>query len=273
MTTIKKCVMDALENLTGDEYKKFCNALVDRPGDRRVEENKVRRKDYFDVTNVLVSTFSEDGTPAVVIELLEKIGCSDEAKDLDDRIAEPLPKSSASKDKHFVSKHWVRLIEYVTNVDAILNRLLEKKVIHDGIYEEILDAKGNQEKMTKIYKLVLKSGNRAKDIFLEILKEQEPLVVGELENFPIQEEHFVIKHGTEVIESVTDINPILNSLLQKKVIQDDDYDEIRDTRGHQEKMTKIYGLVLRSGIRAKEIFFEILKEQEPALVEDLENIA
>ncbi|KAM9806135.1 apoptosis-associated speck-like protein containing a CARD isoform 2-T2 [Syngnathus typhle] len=240
---------------------------------RRVEENKVRRKDYIDVTNVLVSTFSENGTPAVVIELLEKIGCSDEAKDLDDRIAEPLPKSSASKDKHFVSKHRVRLTESVTNINAILHRLLEKKVIHDGIYDEIHDAEGNQEKMTKIYKLVLKSGNRAKDIFLEILKEQEPALVEELENFPIQEEHFVIKHWSELIDSLTRINPILNRLLEKKVIQDEVYEEIHDTKGNQEKMTKIYELALKSGNRAKDIFLEILKEQEPALVEDLENIA
>ncbi|KAM9806143.1 apoptosis-associated speck-like protein containing a CARD isoform 3-T3 [Syngnathus typhle] len=193
MTTKKKYVMDALENLPEESFKRFCIALVDRGGDRKVALNKVQKKDFMDVTNVLVSTFTEDETPTVVVELLESINCFNEAKNLGDLIAKHFPKSSASKataataatacssEVHFVIKHRTRLIESVTNINPILRRLLDKEVIQDEVYEQIYNTKGNQEKMTKIYALALKSGNRAKEIFLEILKEKEKMLVEELE--------------------------------------------------------------------------------------------
>ncbi|XP_037128895.1 apoptosis-associated speck-like protein containing a CARD isoform X2 [Syngnathus acus] len=199
MPTKKDIVKDALEDLSKINFKKFCDALVDRRGDRKVAKNKVQDKDFMDVTNVLVSSFTEDETPAVVIELLKSIKCFDEAKNLEDLIAEHFPKSSASKataataaagaagettcssEEHFVDKHRTELIERVTNIPPILNLLLKKKVIQDPVYEEICDTKGNPEKMTKIYRQALKSGICAKDIFFEILKDKEPLLVEDLE--------------------------------------------------------------------------------------------
>ncbi|XP_037128902.1 apoptosis-associated speck-like protein containing a CARD isoform X8 [Syngnathus acus] len=166
MPTKKDIVKDALEDLSKINFKKFCDALVDRRGDRKVAKNKVQDKDFMDVTNVLVSSFTEDETPAVVIELLKSIKCFDEAKNLEE---------------HFVDKHRTELIERVTNIPPILNLLLKKKVIQDPVYEEICDTKGNPEKMTKIYRQALKSGICAKDIFFEILKDKEPLLVEDLE--------------------------------------------------------------------------------------------
>ncbi|KAM9806146.1 apoptosis-associated speck-like protein containing a CARD [Syngnathus typhle] len=191
MRTKTDIVKEVLEDLSKQDFEMFCDALVHRPGDIKVAKNQVQDKGCIDVSNAVVSTFSEDGTPAVVIELLKSINLCDEAYKLGNLIAKHFPKSSASKataatacssEEHFVIKHKMRLIESVTNVDAILRCLLEKKVIQDDDYDEICDTKGNEEKMTKIYGLVLKSGIRAKEIFFEILKAQEPFLVEELEN-------------------------------------------------------------------------------------------
>ncbi|KAM9806145.1 apoptosis-associated speck-like protein containing a CARD isoform 2-T2 [Syngnathus typhle] len=190
MPTKTDIVKEVLEDLSKEDFKKFCDALVHRRGDQKVSKNKVQDKDYIDVTNVLVSIFTVDGTPAVVAELLKKIGLNNEANDLGELIAKHFQKSSASKataatacsSEDFVIKHRTRLIESVTHISPILNRLLDKKVIQHSVYEEIRNATGNQEKMTKIYELALKSSIRAKEIFFEILKEQEPLLVEELEN-------------------------------------------------------------------------------------------
>ncbi|XP_049585427.1 apoptosis-associated speck-like protein containing a CARD isoform X2 [Syngnathus scovelli] len=197
MTTKKSLVMDALENLSKENFKRFVKALEDRRGNIRVAKNKLQDKDFMDVTDVLVSAFTEDKTPAVVSELLWSIKCADEAEKLDEQIAKHFPKSSASKaaaaaagaagettcssEEHFVDKHRTKLIERVTNIDPILNRLLEKKVIQDSAYEKIRDTRGDQQKMIEIYRLALKSGIRAKDIFFEILKEQHLLLVEDLE--------------------------------------------------------------------------------------------
>ncbi|XP_061145574.1 uncharacterized protein LOC133161242 isoform X1 [Syngnathus typhle] len=96
MTTKKQCVMAALENLTDDDFKKFCDALVNRPGEKKVAKSKVQDQPRLDVTNVMVSTFTEDETPTVVIELLESINLCDEAKKFGEEIAK-IPKPSPPK--------------------------------------------------------------------------------------------------------------------------------------------------------------------------------
>lgn len=80
-----------------------------------------------------------------------------------------------------MDKHQLELIERVCNVDSILDFLLKKKVIQDAINEKICDMPGNQTKIRNIYKLALKSGIDAKNIFLESLKKYEPLLVADLE--------------------------------------------------------------------------------------------
>ncbi|XP_077431389.1 apoptosis-associated speck-like protein containing a CARD isoform X2 [Vanacampus margaritifer] len=203
MSSIKMVIRESLENLSVTNLAKFRAALVDRRVAPRVALSKVEGKDYLDITNVLVSTFTEDGAPAVTAELLKSIKCNDEAKELDDEIAKL--KSSAGKiaasaaaataagsagaaggtahseEEHFVDKHKLELIERVCNIKSILDVLQKEKVIQSEIYEEIYHTQPNQEKMRKIYRLALKSGKTAKDIFYECLKKYEPRLVADLE--------------------------------------------------------------------------------------------
>ncbi|XP_077383338.1 apoptosis-associated speck-like protein containing a CARD isoform X2 [Festucalex cinctus] len=202
MSSKKMVIMNVLENLSENNLAKFRMALVDRRGDRRVALGKVERKDFMEITNVLVSTFTEDRAPSVTAELLRSIKCFDEAEELDNEIAKL--KSSAgkiaasaaaetaactaaggtahSKEEHFVDKHMPELIERVCNIKKILDILQKKKVIQGEIYEEIYNTPVNQEKMRKIYRLALKSGKAAKEIFYECLKEYEPYLVADLEH-------------------------------------------------------------------------------------------
>ncbi|XP_077415793.1 apoptosis-associated speck-like protein containing a CARD [Vanacampus margaritifer] len=180
MTSKKMAIMNSLENLSTANLSKFCSALVDRGGEQEVPLNKVENKDITIITNVLVSTFTEDGAPAVVIELLNDIQCRNEAKKLNDKIAKL--KSSAAKKEHFVDKHMLELIKRVCNIKPILDVLQKKKVIQSEIYEEINQTPSNQEKIRKIYKLALKSGKAAKDIFYECLLEYEPYLMADLEH-------------------------------------------------------------------------------------------
>ncbi|XP_054637850.1 apoptosis-associated speck-like protein containing a CARD [Dunckerocampus dactyliophorus] len=189
----KKAVCASLENLSKSNFEKFRQALVDRRGDRRVPFSRVEDKNHLEVTNVLVSTFTEDGAPSVAAELLREIGCFDEAQNLDEEISKHSSKAPLDKqrpaggppggpddEKHFVDRHKMELIKRLTNINPILDHLLEKKVIKDEVYEEIRAVKSNQQKMREIYIQALKSGNRAKDIFLEALAENDPYLVEDL---------------------------------------------------------------------------------------------
>ncbi|XP_019719440.1 apoptosis-associated speck-like protein containing a CARD isoform X1 [Hippocampus comes] len=205
MPSKKMLIADVLENLSKKNFEKFGMALMARGGDRKVAFSKVEDKNFMEVTNVLVSTFTEDDAPAVTSELLKSIKCFNEAKELDEQMAELFPKSSTRKtpagtnassngDKagsssdtacssevHFVDKHQLELTERVCNIDSILDFLLKENVIQDAIYEKISCTPGNQGKTRNIYKLALKSGIDAKNIFLESLKKYEPFLVADLE--------------------------------------------------------------------------------------------
>ncbi|XP_077411667.1 uncharacterized protein LOC144042668 isoform X1 [Vanacampus margaritifer] len=87
MSSKKMAIMNSLETLSRKNLDKFRSALVDRRGDRKVPLSKVENKDVTEITDVLVSTFTEDGAPAVIIELLNDIQCRNEAKKLNDKIA------------------------------------------------------------------------------------------------------------------------------------------------------------------------------------------
>lgn len=80
--TIKSAVSETLENLKKEKFEKFCHHLLDRREQPRVKCNSVEDKSRLQVTDVLVSTFTEEGALAVVLEILKQIDCSNEAKEL-----------------------------------------------------------------------------------------------------------------------------------------------------------------------------------------------
>ncbi|XP_077577646.1 apoptosis-associated speck-like protein containing a CARD [Stigmatopora nigra] len=204
MATKKKLIFQSLDNLSKENFLSFCAALVDREGDRRVSQSKVEDRSRLEVTNVLVSTFTEAGAPAVVSELLGDIGCGDQASKLDIRIAQltsnasggqgagqlgvvnvtrcsnSMVPPSAVSGTHFVDKHRIQLIQRVTNIDSILDGLLERGVLQYGVYDTIRLTSGTQQQMRKIYDLALKSGDDVKNIFVELLHQQESYLVKDL---------------------------------------------------------------------------------------------
>lgn len=85
-------------------------------------------------------------------------------------------------------------------------------------------------------------------------------------------EHFVDKHRLQLTQRVSNIAPMLDELLQKKVIQQESYDKITALPTHQEKMRALYCGALLAAPACKDIFYEILQEKEPYLVDDLKGM-
>ncbi len=82
------------------------------------------------------------------------------------------------------------------------------------------------------------------------------------------------KHQCDLIERVSNIKPILDNLLKKGVIQQEDYDTIGAIQTTQERMRKLYSGPLKAGGQAgKDIFYEILEAKESYLVADLKRKA
>uniref|UniRef100_A0A668UH28 Pyrin domain-containing protein n=1 Tax=Oreochromis aureus TaxID=47969 RepID=A0A668UH28_OREAU len=79
------------------------------------------------------------------------------------------------------------------------------------------------------------------------------------------ENHFVDKHRVELIQRVSNIEPILDELLKEKVIQQESYDRIRALQTSQEKMRELYSGPLKAGSASKDVFYQILQTHERLL--------
>lgn len=82
---------------------------------------------------------------------------------------------------------------------------------------------------------------------------------------------FVDKHREALISRCVQVAPILDGLLSKGLIIDEDYDVIFAEKTSQDKMRKLYMFVRSWSASHKQTLYEILKEKNRPLVEDLEQ--
>ncbi|XP_073491985.1 NACHT, LRR and PYD domains-containing protein 1b allele 3-like [Aquarana catesbeiana] len=83
--------------------------------------------------------------------------------------------------QHFVHKHEEALINETDNVDTILHKLLEEELLSDGQYRNICSEQTSQNKMRQLYQYVLSWETEDKDIFLEILKKHNRMLIADMQ--------------------------------------------------------------------------------------------
>ncbi|XP_008299767.1 apoptosis-associated speck-like protein containing a CARD isoform X3 [Stegastes partitus] len=178
--TVKAALVDALSDLTDEDFKKFCHQLVDRRQEPRVRRNRVHGKDRMDVADVMVSTFTEKHVVGVAEEILKSIDCFEEAARFVEEAGGQSQQSASTDDKHFVDKHKVELIQRVSNTDSILDDLLEADVIKQEAYDKIRAMAACQDQMRELYAGPLKAGKTCKEIFYKILQKHEKYLIEDL---------------------------------------------------------------------------------------------
>ncbi|XP_073492024.1 apoptosis-associated speck-like protein containing a CARD [Aquarana catesbeiana] len=82
---------------------------------------------------------------------------------------------------------------------------------------------------------------------------------------------FVDKHREALISRCVQVAPILDGLMSKGLIMDEDYDVIIAEKTSQDKMRKLYMFVRSWSASHKQTLYEILNEKNHPLVEDLEQ--
>ena len=84
--------------------------------------------------------------------------------------------------------------------------------------------------------------------------------------------HFVDQHRSSLIQRIHKCAPILDKLLDHRVLNKEQYDSIMAKQTSQDQVRELYsGALTSSGTRGKDIFYSVLKEIEPFLIEDLES--
>lgn len=73
---------DTLDDLSKQNFEKFCHQLLDRRDGPQVRRCRVEEKSRLDIVDVLVSTFTEDGAARVTEDILRDMNCNQEAETL-----------------------------------------------------------------------------------------------------------------------------------------------------------------------------------------------
>ncbi|KAK7160969.1 hypothetical protein R3I94_003823 [Phoxinus phoxinus] len=85
---------------------------------------------------------------------------------------EPRLNSVASKARYFDS-HWADIVQGVTNIQIIADKLCQQKLIHDEQYSEITQSLTSQESMRKICDIIRKHRDPVKAEFISVLQEEK----------------------------------------------------------------------------------------------------
>ena len=84
-------------------------------------------------------------------------------------------------EEHFVDRHRSSLVQRISSVAAILDQLLDQKVVSQEQYDTILVKATRQDQVRELYRGALRSsGTRGKDIFLRVLEETDHLLIEDL---------------------------------------------------------------------------------------------
>ncbi|XP_043404920.1 uncharacterized protein LOC102932174 [Chelonia mydas] len=132
-------------------------------------------------------------------------------------------------------------------------------------YQTIRAEKTSQEKMRKLYELVLRWDKGQKDKLYWALKETNKDLVEELEGG-----HFVDRHREQLIQQVPEVDRVLK-LLRGHTLTPEQYQSISTGRSNVEKMQKLYELVLSWGREHKDQLQQVLWITNRALVAELEG--
>ncbi|XP_056261974.1 apoptosis-associated speck-like protein containing a CARD [Pseudoliparis swirei] len=199
--TATRAIKDALEDLLKRDFERFVDALLDRRAAPRVRRNAVEAATRLELGDLLVQTFTKAGAPGVVEELLRGIDCHEAADTLAAETSgasskpassdTPRPSAGApgvtamagekSSGEQFVDEHRGQLIDRVTDVGPVLDGLLDKGVVSQGIYDDIMAKATSVAQMRQLYSGALHAAGRGgKEVFYQLLEKHEPYLMKDL---------------------------------------------------------------------------------------------
>ncbi|KAK0130984.1 Apoptosis-associated speck-like protein containing a CARD [Merluccius polli] len=82
--------------------------------------------------------------------------------------------------KHFVDRHRSALVQRISSMAAILDQLMDRRVVSKEQYDTII-AEATRQQVRQLYSgPLMSSGTTGKDIFLSVLEEMEPFLIEDL---------------------------------------------------------------------------------------------
>uniref|UniRef100_A0A2I2ZW03 Apoptosis-associated speck-like protein containing a CARD n=1 Tax=Gorilla gorilla gorilla TaxID=9595 RepID=A0A2I2ZW03_GORGO len=191
MGRARDAILDALENLTAEELKKFKLKLLSVPlreGYGRIPRGALLSMDALDLTDKLVSFYLETYGAELTANVLRDMGLQEMAGQLQAATHQgtgPTPWLLAHvllppPGLHFIDQHRAALIARVTNVEWLLDALYGK-VLTDEQYQAVRAEPTNPSKMRKLFSFTPAWNWTCKDLLLQALRESQSYLVEDLE--------------------------------------------------------------------------------------------
>ncbi|XP_078143515.1 apoptosis-associated speck-like protein containing a CARD [Centroberyx gerrardi] len=205
MATSKELLLETLEHLGDEELKRFKWFLLQADileGFPPIPRSRLERADRLDTVDQMVQIYNQH-TPEVTMKVLMKINRNDLVQALRNTSSAPRASGSSAAasgvgttvgasgssaaasavgttvgGKHFVDKYQDELIQKVSMVEPILDKLLTKNVIKQEGCDNVTSKSTTQKQMRELYKLL--KTKKGKDIFYDILEQEENLLMDEL---------------------------------------------------------------------------------------------
>ncbi|XP_011837913.1 PREDICTED: apoptosis-associated speck-like protein containing a CARD isoform X2 [Mandrillus leucophaeus] len=174
MGRARDAILEALENLTAEELKKFKLKLLSVPlreGYGRIPRGALLSMDALDLTDKLVSFYLEAYGAELTANVLRDMGLQETARQL---------QAATHQGLHFVDLHRAALIARVTDVEGLLDALYGT-VLKDQQYQEVQAESTNPSKMRKLFSFMPAWNWTCKDLFLQALRETQSYLVEDLE--------------------------------------------------------------------------------------------
>ncbi|XP_036783216.1 apoptosis-associated speck-like protein containing a CARD isoform X2 [Manis pentadactyla] len=174
MERTRDAILDALENLTAEEFKKFKLKLLSVPlreGYGRIPRGTLLPMDAVDLTDKLVSFYLDAYGAELTALVLREMGMLKPAEQLQIFMGKAL---------HFVDQHRSALITRVTDVDGVLDALYGK-VLTEEQYQAVRAETTNPMKIRKLFSFAPAWNQTCKDLLLQALRDTQPYLVNDLE--------------------------------------------------------------------------------------------
>ncbi|KAM5151692.1 apoptosis-associated speck-like protein containing a CARD [Mantella aurantiaca] len=269
---------DILEDLDERQFKSFCSSLCDpHEGYSKIPGSSLENVNHKDVVDLIQRTFSYPQGIELAATILYGIDERDMAENLNgylNYVIQGMVK--------FINHHSADLIIEVTVVDPILDDLLQQKLLTQEQYHEIHSNPTSEMKMWELYMYVNDWSDRNQAILYGLLKKHNDQLITSLylqdkeqrSKLPpplLHKVDCINHHSEDLIRQVTVVDPILDDLLQQKLLTQTQDHEIRRNHTSKMKMRELYTYVNAWSNRDKAILYGLLKKYNKQLIRSLRD--
>ncbi|XP_048851477.1 apoptosis-associated speck-like protein containing a CARD [Brienomyrus brachyistius] len=191
--TVLDCVVEALDNLSADDFTRFKRKLCET---KKIRYGQIENANKIDVAQKIVSVFTKAAAVSRTADVLRAIGLNEDAEALEeegtevskvgkDSSGDTRGKGGTSRnivnEQHFVDRKMSDLINRVSPVAPILDQLFQSGFIKHEMYSSIYNERNSCDQMRSLMlKVIMPGGNRAKDELCKILENQQKYLMEDL---------------------------------------------------------------------------------------------